>query len=65
VAEAELGPRVWGRGQKQSAYQILVAGSEEDLRTKENLLWDSGKAASNRVEDREAVVAAGFGSYES
>ena len=30
------------RGQAQSAYQVLVAGSEE------NLLWDSGKVASNR-----------------
>jgi alpha-L-rhamnosidase len=37
-----------GRGQKQSAYQILVAGSEENLRTEENLLWDSGKVASDR-----------------
>jgi alpha-L-rhamnosidase len=36
------------RGQKQSAYQILVAGSEEDLRTAENLLWNSGKVASDR-----------------
>jgi alpha-L-rhamnosidase len=36
------------RGQTQSAYQVLVAGSEEDLRAEENLLWDSGKVASNR-----------------
>jgi alpha-L-rhamnosidase len=36
------------RGQKQSAYQILVAGSEEDLRTEENVLWDSGKVTSDR-----------------
>ncbi|MDQ3286150.1 MAG: hypothetical protein M3P92_10715, partial [Actinomycetota bacterium] len=37
-----------GRGQKQSAYQVLVAGSEEDLRTEENVLWDSGKVTSDR-----------------
>ena len=36
------------RGQTQSAYQVLVAGSEEDLRAEENLLWDSGKVALNR-----------------
>ncbi|MCA1729966.1 MAG: glycoside hydrolase family 78 protein [Actinobacteria bacterium] len=36
------------RDQKQSAYQILVAGSEEDLQTEENLLWDSGEVASDR-----------------
>jgi alpha-L-rhamnosidase len=36
------------RGQKQSAYQVLVAGSDEDLRTEENLLWDSGKVTSDR-----------------
>ena len=36
------------RGQKQSAYHILVADSEEDLWTEENLLWDSGKVASDR-----------------
>jgi alpha-L-rhamnosidase len=46
VAEAELGPRGGGLGQKQSAYQMRVAGSEEDLRNEENLLWDSGKVAS-------------------
>src|SRR5919202_262781 len=37
------------RGQKQSAYQILVAGNEDDLRAEENLLWDSGKIASDRT----------------
>jgi alpha-L-rhamnosidase len=37
-----------GRGQKQSAYQVLVAGSEEDLRNEENLLWDSGSVESHR-----------------
>jgi hypothetical protein len=36
------------RGQKQSAYQVLVAWSEDDLRTEENLVWDSGKVASDR-----------------
>ena len=34
------------RGQRQTAYQILVAANEEDLETKENLLWDSGKVSS-------------------
>ena len=37
-----------GLGQKQSAYQMRVAGSEEDLRNEENLLWDSSKVASDR-----------------
>lgn len=41
------------RGQKQSAYQVLVTGSEEDLRIEENLLWDSGKVASDRSVDVE------------
>src|ERR687898_1429577 len=37
-----------GRGQVQSAYRILVARSEEDLESEENLLWDSGRVESNR-----------------
>jgi len=36
------------REQVQSAYQILVARSEEDLETEENLLWDSGRVESGR-----------------
>src|SRR5215210_8314815 len=38
-----------GRGQVQSAYQVLVAGSEEDLEAEENLLWDSGKVESSNT----------------
>src|ERR687897_1736923 len=37
-----------GRGQVQSAYRILVARSEGDLESEENLLWDSGRVESNR-----------------
>src|SRR5918994_3868156 len=37
-----------GRGQVQSAYRILVARSEGDLESEENLLWDSGREESNR-----------------
>jgi hypothetical protein len=45
------------RDQTQSAYQLLVAGSEEDLRAEENLLWDSGKISSAwRVEDYRFVL---------
>ncbi len=36
------------RNQRQTAYRILVARSEEDLASGENLLWDSGKVASGR-----------------
>jgi alpha-L-rhamnosidase len=35
-----------GRGQSQSAYQIVVAGSEEELRRDRGDLWDSGKVVS-------------------
>src|SRR5215213_11096481 len=38
-----------GRNQRQSAYRILVAGSEEDLEAEENLLWDSGRVESGRT----------------
>ncbi|MDP8944702.1 MAG: family 78 glycoside hydrolase catalytic domain, partial [Actinomycetota bacterium] len=38
-----------GRDQTQSAYRILVAGSEEDLEAEENLLWDSGRVESDRT----------------
>jgi alpha-L-rhamnosidase len=50
----EMAPRLsWaleseGRGQTQSAYQVLVAANEEDLEAEENLLWDSGRVESNR-----------------
>src|SRR5918995_1442276 len=37
-----------GRGQSQSAYRILVARSEGDLKAEENLLWDSGRVESGR-----------------
>src|SRR5215210_1940800 len=37
-----------GRGQVQSAYQVLAARSEEDLEAEENLLWDSGRVESSR-----------------
>ena len=36
------------RSQTQSAYQILVADNEEDLKADRGTLWDSGKVASNR-----------------
>jgi len=50
----EVGPRLsWmleskERGQKQSAYQILVAGSEESLSKDVGEVWDSGKVDSAR-----------------
>jgi len=36
------------RGQKQTAYQVLVASSEKLLKTDKGDLWDSGKAASDQ-----------------
>ena len=36
------------RGQMQSAYQILVAGSEEKLNVDTGDKWDSGKVTSDR-----------------
>ncbi len=45
------------RDQTQTAYQLLVAGSEEDLRAEEDLLWDRGKISSAwRVEDDRFVL---------
>src|SRR4051812_8606813 len=35
------------RGQAQTAYQVLVAGSEEALREDRGELWDSGRIASD------------------
>ena len=37
------------RGQKQTAYQVVVASTEERLATGEGDLWDSGKVASDRT----------------
>ena len=36
------------RGQKQNAYQILVAGSEENLKQDKGNLWDTGKVESDQ-----------------
>ncbi len=36
------------RGARQSAYQIVAAGSEEALQTETGLLWDSGKVESDQ-----------------
>jgi alpha-L-rhamnosidase len=36
------------RGAKQTAYQILVAGSLDDLRADRGTLWDSGKVRSDQ-----------------
>jgi alpha-L-rhamnosidase len=44
------------RGQRQTAYQILVASSEENLRADRGDLWDSGKVSSD---DSVQVVYAG------
>jgi alpha-L-rhamnosidase len=37
------------RGVRQSAYRILAAASEEALERETDLLWDSGKVASDRT----------------
>jgi len=44
------------RGQSQTAYQVLVAGSEAALKEDKGDLWDSGKVASS---DTTAIVYAG------
>ncbi len=36
------------RGQRQTAYQILVAGTADDLRADQGDLWDTGKVGSDR-----------------
>ena len=36
------------RGQKQTAYRVLVASSPEELARDRGDLWDSGKVASDR-----------------
>ena len=38
------------RNQKQTAYQILVASSEDGLRQEKGDLWDSGKVESDRTD---------------
>ncbi len=38
-----------GRGQKQTAYQILVASSADELKNDRGDLWDSGKVASDQT----------------
>ena len=37
------------RGQRQTGYRLLVAGSEAELRLGGDLLWDSGAVASDRT----------------
>jgi alpha-L-rhamnosidase len=37
------------RGQKQTAYQVLVAGSAERIAEDKGDLWDSGKVASDQT----------------
>ena len=37
------------RGEKQAAYQILVASSEEFLRDDNGDMWDSGKVTSDET----------------
>lgn len=37
------------RGSRQTAYQVLAAASETDLKQKQNLLWDSGKVESDQA----------------
>ena len=36
------------RGQRQTAYQILVASEEDKLRSDQADIWDSGKVASDQ-----------------
>ena len=51
------------RGQKQTAYRVLVAGSEETLTRDEGDLWDSGKVEGD---DTPAIVYDGhpLGSHQ-
>jgi len=46
IEERSQRPEV--RGQKQTAYQVLVASSEELLAKDQGDLWDSGKVASDQ-----------------
>ena len=45
---AEGGDRKPERGIRQTAYQVLVAGSEELLKKDKGVLWDSGKVESDQ-----------------
>jgi alpha-L-rhamnosidase len=36
------------RGVKQTAYQLIIAGSPEDLVSRNNIIWDSGKVISQK-----------------
>jgi len=53
----ESDERITARGRKQTAYQVLVASSEELLKQDKGDLWDSGKVAS---EQSIAVRYSGF-----
>jgi len=44
----DRGQKTEVRGQKQTAYQVLVASSEELLKKDKGDLWDSGKVASDQ-----------------
>ncbi|MCX6635598.1 MAG: hypothetical protein NT090_11040, partial [Acidobacteria bacterium] len=44
----DKGQKTEVRGQKQTAYQVLVASSEELLKKDKGDLWDSGKVASDQ-----------------
>ena len=44
----DRGRRTKDRGQKQTAYQVLVASSEALLKKDKGDLWDSGKVASDQ-----------------
>ncbi len=41
-------PKSGGRGLRQSAYQVLVASSEDLLKHDKGDVWDSGKMVSNQ-----------------
>ena len=54
------------RGARQTAYQVLVASSQEQLKQDKGDLWDSGKVESDQsvhVEGNVAVYAIGSGIY--
>jgi alpha-L-rhamnosidase len=53
VAHPRLGWTVESdaRGQKQSAYQVLVAGAESELQQDRGTLWDSGRIPNNQTID--------------
>src|SRR5262249_49951597 len=45
----QLSPNSDARDQKQTAYQILVASSEDGLKKNEGDLWDTGKLQSDQT----------------